>query len=141
MVIGALLIQVRAVEEMRSSMTALVDQANKDRQEALDLYSQENRKRKLIHNKLLELQGTLKLGRKILADEGLTFGLFVHGVLLRQYTRVLSCSSCATRGGQCGGRPHRHRFPFPRRHHRPQVSKVDFSYINLQTPTDNRGLP
>lgn len=49
--------QVRAVEEVRRSMQVLVDEAGRERQEALELYSQESRKRKLIHNKLLELQG------------------------------------------------------------------------------------
>jgi hypothetical protein len=48
--------QVRAVEEMRVSLVARVDEALRDKAEALELYSQENRKRKLIHNKLLELQ-------------------------------------------------------------------------------------
>ena len=42
---------------MRSSMRVLVEEAQKEKAEALELYSQENRKRKLIHNKLLEMQG------------------------------------------------------------------------------------
>jgi hypothetical protein len=50
-----------AMEEARSALQPLIEQLRRDKAEAMELYSQENRKRKLVHNKLLELQGNIRV--------------------------------------------------------------------------------
>jgi kinesin family protein C2/C3 len=50
-----------AAEEAKQGYQRLVDLANKEKMEAVELYTQENRKRKAIHNKLLEMQGNIRV--------------------------------------------------------------------------------
>jgi hypothetical protein len=63
---GALVREVegaRAVarEEAMQSYQKLVEVANQEKAQALEMYAQESRKRKMIHNKLLELQGNIRV--------------------------------------------------------------------------------
>ena len=47
--------------QVRSEMERLVDAAYKEKAEYLELYNKENKARKTIHNKLLELQGNIRV--------------------------------------------------------------------------------
>ncbi|GAB5031526.1 kinesin motor family protein [Nannochloropsis oceanica] len=63
---GALIREVekaRAVasEEAMQRYQKVVEVANQEKAQALEMYAQESRKRKLIHNKLLELQGNIRV--------------------------------------------------------------------------------
>jgi len=63
---GALVREVegaRAVarEEAMQTYQKLVEVANQEKAQALEMYAQESRKRKVIHNKLLELQGNIRV--------------------------------------------------------------------------------
>ena len=64
--------RAQAREEAQHAYQKLVEVANQEKQQALELYAQENRKRKAVHNKLLELQGNIRVlcrVRPILAVE------------------------------------------------------------------------
>lgn len=50
-----------ALSEQRADAKALVDKANAEKFEFLELYTKENKARKIIHNKLLELQGNIRV--------------------------------------------------------------------------------
>ncbi len=54
-----------AMEEGRQALQPVIEQLKRDKAEALELYSQENRKRKLVHNKLLELQGNIRVSHDL----------------------------------------------------------------------------
>lgn len=49
-----------ALEVQRAELQALIVKANVEKDEYLVLYSKENKLRKSIHNKLLELQGNIR---------------------------------------------------------------------------------
>ena len=49
------------LSEQRAEAKALLDKANAEKMEFLDLYTKENKARKIIHNKLLELQGNIRV--------------------------------------------------------------------------------
>jgi kinesin family member C2/C3 len=51
----------KAVGDVRLECKALLDAATAEKQEYLELYSKENKARKAIHNKLLELQGNIRV--------------------------------------------------------------------------------
>jgi hypothetical protein len=53
--------RVQAREEAKQTYQRLVEVANQEKEQALELYAQENRKRKAVHNKLLELQGNIRV--------------------------------------------------------------------------------
>ena len=50
-----------ALSQLRAESKALIDQANAEKAEYLDLYTKESKARKTIHNKLLELQGNIRV--------------------------------------------------------------------------------
>lgn len=50
-----------AMEEARQALQPALEQLRREKAEALELYSQENRRRKLVHNKLLEMQGNIRV--------------------------------------------------------------------------------
>lgn len=52
-----------ALEEARAALQPAVEQLRREKAEALELYAQENRRRKIVHNKLLEMQGNIRVGR------------------------------------------------------------------------------
>jgi hypothetical protein len=51
----------KALIEVQEKTQVLVDQAQKERAEAYDQYLAENKKRKEVHNKLIELQGNIRV--------------------------------------------------------------------------------
>lgn len=51
----------QAMEDLRNEMQGLVDAAQADREKFLALYTKENKARKAIHNKLLEIQGNIRV--------------------------------------------------------------------------------
>mmetsp|Transcript_39720 Transcript_39720/g.73200 ORF Transcript_39720/g.73200 Transcript_39720/m.73200 type:complete len:571 (+) Transcript_39720:855-2567(+) len=53
--------KAEALEAQAKGMQALVDEANALRSEAKEQYLEENKKRKEVHNKLIELQGNIRV--------------------------------------------------------------------------------
>jgi kinesin family protein C2/C3 len=53
--------QVQAVNAAREEMQSMVDQAMADREEYLQLYTKESKSRKAIHNKLMDMQGNIRV--------------------------------------------------------------------------------
>ena len=51
----------KALNDLKSEMKVLLDAANAEKQEYLELYTKENKARKAIHNKLLEIQGNIRV--------------------------------------------------------------------------------
>lgn len=54
--------KAEALEEARAAMQPAVERLRREKADALELYAQENRRRKLVHNKLLEMQGNIRVG-------------------------------------------------------------------------------
>eukprot|EP01035_Chromulina_nebulosa_P017819 gene17819-23429_t len=50
-----------ALEEQRQALQSIIDKAISDKEEYFSLYLKENKQRKQIHNKLLELQGNIRV--------------------------------------------------------------------------------